>query len=735
MWRTLRFVYGIEAIRAARSVEVSLSRIGATIGELFPPGELKKPRIGRLATRRGMIVAAIGLGMPVVALAVLASSASAQIVDRELFGTVDEAGRALLAFLTGGDGERHFEAFGKMVFLVNLGVFALVGFLLIYQVTAGVVETGRRGFMGFEGWGIVRMLVAAVMMAPIPYGPSPGQSVVVGLAGLGGDFAQSVWEEFSVSLLGDSRVAAPRASEGVRRTMMVDLMVVETCHAFAGPRGSVGPVVSDSGDGTVWSYRIAHGGSGADARSHCGSVQFAGLELDGHRGTVARAHRDALRNARTILRGVAEDMARTFVPEERDNYGRPIDEAEVRAAIDGALASYSGTVDAAIEEAGRHWHGDAVREVAGLEARDGSWTMAGAMFNRMAARMAEFNWSAVSGPEVSRPALELKERSPRTFHVVAKLGRDIVRIGGGREIEFGSVARNGGAAGGGVGGALGQLIWALLFDFEDVLQVGDENPMFDLAALGHNMITYVLTTLTALMGMALASNVGDTTALGFRLPLDAFEAMWPVIDGTVTLVLNLMLIAGAVLAYVLPALPFIRFMFGILAWILDVVEAFVVVTVWLASQVTPTEGRQGLVTQTTMEGLRRLLGVLLRPPLMILGLVIGYFVFITVVGLLNEVWMPQMRSAVGQSGPGLVGYVAQLAIYVMVAWGLLNISMRLIEALPEAALEWIGGRVRSWGGADQVVGTATGGAGRMSGFGPRGAGGRGRGGTAPTGGP
>ena len=168
MWRALRFVYGIEAIRAARSVEVSLSRMGATIGELFPPGELKKPRIGRLATRRGMIVAAIGLGMPVVALAVLASSASAQIVDRELFGTVDEAGRALLAFLTGGDGERHFEALGKMVFLVNLGVFALVGFLLVYQVTAGVVETGRRGFMGFEGWGIVRMLVAAVMMAPDP---------------------------------------------------------------------------------------------------------------------------------------------------------------------------------------------------------------------------------------------------------------------------------------------------------------------------------------------------------------------------------------------------------------------------------------------------------------------------------------------------------------------------------------------------------------------------------------
>ena len=49
--------------------------------------------------------------------------------------------------------------------------------------------------------------------------------------------------------------------------------------------------------------------------------------------------------------------------------------------------------------------------------------------------------------------------------------------------------------------------------------------------------------------------------------------------------LGLLIIAGAVLAYVLPALPFIRFLFGILGWILNVAIAVLAVTVFAAAHV------------------------------------------------------------------------------------------------------------------------------------------------------
>ena len=54
-----------------------------------------------------------------------------------------------------------------------------------------------------------------------------------------------------------------------------------------------------------------------------------------------------------------------------------------------------------------------------------------------------------------------------------------------------------------------------------------------------------------------------------------------------------MLIAGAVLAFVLPALPFIRFLFGVFGWLLNVVEAVLAVTVFAAAHVTRGQG-QGL---------------------------------------------------------------------------------------------------------------------------------------------
>ena len=740
-WRTLKFFYGIEFIRAARRVETSLGRIGGQLGALgrFRKGD--RPKAGRLVSRTGLPVAGVGVAMLSVFVLLAMSGANAQVDDPGLFDTVDEAGRELLSFLTGGDGERQFEALGRMFFFFCAGIFGLVGVILVYQVVYGVVETGRRGLLGFTGWGIVRLVVAAVLMAPIPYGLSTGQWVVVGLARLGGDFAQSVWAPFSSTLLGDSKVVAPRGSEGARRTMLVNLMVVETCHAFAGPKTATAPVAVGSNGGrwpwadnrdkaVAWRYGVAQGRRGDEFRSLCGQVRFPGVELDGYRGEVARAHRQGLEEARVILRGVGEGASRTFVPEQADEYGRGLDESAVRTAIDQAYAAYSQTVDGVIEEAGKKWHGDAVEEVTSEEARDGSWTKAGSLFNRMASRISEFNWSAVSGPEVSVPAVELKEYDRRVFEVVVRLGEQIVRVGGGRELSLGNLSPDSGGSGGGASGALGTLIWGLFFDFEDVVQVGEDNPILDLAVIGDNLITYVLSVQGALMGMAMTSNIGDASFFGFRLPLDVFEAVWPVVDGMMTLLLNLMMIAGMVLAYGAPALPFIRFLFGMVAWLLDVVEAVVGVMVWLAVQVTPAADRGEFMTPTTIEGLKRLLGVVLRPTLMILGLVLGYFVFSVVIGLFNTVWLPQMRETAGASGPGLIGYAAYLAIYVMVAWGMLNACMRLIEALPEGVMEWIGGRMRPSTGADDVLRAGTGGAGRMGAPAPRGGGGA-RGGGAP----
>ena len=64
-------------------------------------------------------------------------------------------------------------------------------------------------------------------------------------------------------------------------------------------------------------------------------------------------------------------------------------------------------------------------------------------------------------------------------------------------------------------------------------------------------------------------------------------------------------------------------------------------------------------------------------------------------------------SAVNTSGGlGPIGFLAMLTLYVMIAYGLMNASFKLIDLLPSAVLDWIGGR----GGAGEDDGERLGGA-------------------------
>ena len=720
-WRVAGFFYGLPVFKAARSIHQSATRMSRMVGGLWERPQGVVVDLRGLSSPRGILLIAVAGVMIGSAVLLGLRTAEAQVFGQDVFDTVDQASRELLSFLDGGDGDEQYQALGTMVFYFNLAVFSLAGVLLVWHAMTAVVDTGRKGVWGIGAWELVRIVVAAALMFPIPGGPSPGQHVVLKLAGLGGDFAQGVWEPFSTKLLGSAQVVAPRTGEAVRRTLVAELMMVEACHAFAGKGGRI---TRRTQSGTLkWSYLLARGSRGYDSSSHCGEVRFPGVDLGGHRGDVAEAHVDGADEARLILREAAKEMAATYDYDEPASYGRAVDENALRGAIDRALQAYSAKVDTVVEQSGEAWHRDVVEELTREEAQESSWTKAGSVFSAMAMRIGEFNWSVVSGPEVTGPMLALKDQSKRAFLVVSKLSEDIARIAGTPVSAIGTVSPDAGSVGGGVSGALAQIFGALFFSFEDVIDVGEENPLLDLATIGHNMLSYVMVSIAALMKVALVSNLGDTKIFGFGLPLDFFEAVYPVVDGLITMILTVVVMAGAILAYVVPALPFIRFLFAMLGWIVEVVEGFVAMTVWLAAHLVRTEGG-GLMTGATVGGLQRLAGVVLRPPLMVLGLVIGYFIFQVLVGLLNIVWMPYMKASTGDAGPGLVGFAALFAIYVMVAYGLLNASMRTIEAVPDAVMEWIGGRARGWAGADQVLGNMSGGAGRLSGFGPRMGGGR-----------
>ena len=183
--------------------------------------------IGLLILLAGTVLAATG-----IAGLLLSEPAAAQTIDRGLFADADQATRDVLAFL-GDIGRGGNSVLGDMLFVFNGGVLALAGFLLVWHTVAGTLDTAREGRFGFGAWEIVRIVAAVALMAPLPGGMNGAQHAVIGLAHLGGDFANAIWEPFSEEALGEGEPIAPRPRETVWRAAIARTLILEACRYAA----------------------------------------------------------------------------------------------------------------------------------------------------------------------------------------------------------------------------------------------------------------------------------------------------------------------------------------------------------------------------------------------------------------------------------------------------------------------------------------------------------------------
>ena len=682
----------------------------------------------------GAAVAVAGVGFVVVGVAgLLAPSAAAQGIDAGVFAEADRATRDVLAFLgdlrgnlTGDMASGRSSALGDMLFAFNGGVLLLAGVLLIYYTVTGTVDTAREGRWGFGTWEIVRIVAAIALMAPLPGGMNGAQHIVVGLAHVGGDFANTVWRPFSAEVLGRGKPVVPRPKEHQFRAGIARTLLIETCRYVANETARVAglrPYIVireekvEEGGTVVVHY---DGARSADLpKDLCGSVTFSGLGGEGAPGMAAEGHRAAFVKVFPAIRLIAADLGAHYVEGSPvKGHVLPDVEAVLRAA--GLAETYKETIDAVIAQAAEEEH-VAVQEAVAADAERVSWLSAASFFNTIARRVGVFQAAVHNVPVAALPpVLALGIALPNAQLAVVGVAE---ALAGSREYPpmfssaglgpVGIAALSGNGGSGLDGGVLAMI------DIGSVTMAESGNPIADLAGFGHGLIFSSVTALAVLTGLSVGSGVIGFIAEKFgrlgRLAkgLDAFDAIWKVADAFVSTIIALLLIAGVVLAYVLPAIPFIRFLFGILSWIISVVVAVLAVTVFAAAHVMRGDGR-GLTTSATRQGWLFLPGLILRPPLMLFGLILGYFVFLAGIGLFNDIWLPQMRDAYAATKIDPVGYLAMLTLYVMIAYGLINASFKLIDVLPNAALDWIGGRAGVDGdGADRLGGAVVSGIGRL----------------------
>jgi len=220
----------------------------------------------------------------------------------------------------------------------------------------------------------------------------------------------------------------------------------------------------------------------------------------------------------------------------------------------------------------------------------------------------------------------------------------------------------------------------------------------------------------AIFGAA-AATMGCQSTLNLDTPLQAVSD-W--IKPPLMVLAAGLLGVGVLLGYYVPLYPFMLFTFGVIGWIICVIEAMVAAPL-IAFGLTHPEGHDFL--GEAKQGLMLLLGVFLRPVLMVIGLIAGMilsYVSLRILvysysGFLQDLFynvapIPGSSGSVMLSAAKVTANVAAgtggslgglimtlfcfpmlLAIFAALVYVVTNQCFSLIYVLPDYILRWIGG--------------------------------------------
>ncbi len=231
---------------------------------------------------------------------------------------------------------------------------------------------------------------------------------------------------------------------------------------------------------------------------------------------------------------------------------------------------------------------------------------------------------------------------------------------------------------------------------DDIHHAGFENnvhPIVLMANIGQKMINYAETIILSGLGVA------ATFAILSSLPVvgsiaAVLSQLIAMISGMAFLIVGPLMIGGVILSIILPMTPFIRFVFAISGWMIAIIEAVVMVPIVAIGHLrTDGEGIMGPMVQGVYV---MMLQLLVRPVLIVIGLVLSMFLVEVTVGYINTMFFAMLDTLPVGSSQGwflssLVRFVGFGVMYGVLMYGLINSSFKLVDILPEAVVKYLGG--------------------------------------------
>ena len=206
----------------------------------------------------------------------------------------------------------------------------------------------------------------------------------------------------------------------------------------------------------------------------------------------------------------------------------------------------------------------------------------------------------------------------------------------------------------------------------------------DTSGLGTNSNTYPMAMLANIGGNLLMTGVaimGGVALFDSVLEMHIIEFLSKI--GTSIMV------AGMMLKFYIPMIPFIRCAFSVLTWIISVFEAVALVPIAaLAHLTTEGDGIAGGAKQAWLLWLN----VLLRPVLTVVGYVGAILVFNGFVAFFNSSFVTMLEGGLPSRGiEGFFQGIFGAITYVFIIYTAANTTFKMLDLVPSALMRWIGG--------------------------------------------
>lgn len=214
------------------------------------------------------------------------------------------------------------------------------------------------------------------------------------------------------------------------------------------------------------------------------------------------------------------------------------------------------------------------------------------------------------------------------------------------------------------------------------------DPIRSLASYGQWMIGASWTTIGVATAMSAGADGASKSVLGWFGAGAAGGAM-KVLLYPIMAIAGVAMGLGGFLAYYLPAIPFMFWMFGILGWLLVVVESLVAAPLWAASHAVP-EG-EGFAGRYAMQGWQLLVNVAFRPVLLTIGLLLSLFLMEAICFFAIHGYKIANQSIVDStSSISITGFIFTNVIMCALVIVLSHKSHEIIYEGADSVMRWIG---------------------------------------------